>query len=215
MQRVNAAKQRLAAINKRAALVSDVNQVEILQRAYGFYIDEMLWDQVIDLFAEDGTMEIGTSGVYVGKDSIRKYLYSLTDSKQGPIEGRLNNHFQLQPVVHIAPDGLSAKARWHALIQTGIYGQGSGGQWGEGPYENEYVKEDGVWKIKKLHLYVNFIAPYEGGWKNATTEWVDKYSKGDGSEPDQPTTDGYKPFPAVYTAPFHYPNPVTSKTGER
>ena len=112
----------------------------------------------------DGTLEIGSSGVYVGKDSIRRYLYSLSGGKQGPLEGVLFEHFQLQPIVTVEPDGQSAKARWRSLLMTGVYGEASGGNWGEGTYENEYVKQDGVWKIRTLHWYTTFIAPYKGGW---------------------------------------------------
>jgi hypothetical protein len=33
-------------------------------------------------------------------------------------------------------------------------------EWRDGIYENTYVREGGVWKIRSLHLYVNFVAPY-------------------------------------------------------
>ena len=116
----------------------------------------MLWNQVVDLFADNGTMEIGPSGVYEGRDSIEAYLYSLSDGELGPLEGVLYNHFQLQPIVTVAPDGLTAKARWRTLIQLGVSGSGSGGSWGEGVYENEYIKEDGVWKNRKTACLPHF-----------------------------------------------------------
>ena len=84
--RVAALRARLDAVAERAARVDDVNEIENLQGSYGYYTDKMLWDEVIDLFAEDGTLEIGPSGVYVGKDSIRRYLFSLSDGKQGPLK---------------------------------------------------------------------------------------------------------------------------------
>ncbi len=195
---------RLRTIEARAARVDDVNQLENLQRSYGYYLDKMLWNQVVDLFADNGTMEIGPSGVYEGRDSIEAYLYSLSEGELGPLEGVLYNHFQLQPIVTVAPDGLTAKARWRTLIQLGVSGSGSGGSWGEGVYENEYIKEDGVWKIAKLHAYPTFIAPYEGGWANASQELLNEYSMGRGVEPDSPSSDDYRPYPAVFVPPFHY-----------
>jgi hypothetical protein len=136
-ERIAADKARLAAIVERASRVRDINEIENLQRIYGYYTDKMLWDEVLDLFTDDATLEIGTSGVYAGKDSIRRYLYSLSDGKQGPLEGVLYNHLQLQPVVTVSDDGRTARGRWRALILTGVSGSGSGGNWGEGPYENE------------------------------------------------------------------------------
>lgn len=209
--RVADAQARAEAVRERAARIADINEIENLQRSYGYYVDKMLWDHVVDLFTEDGTMEIGPSGVYVGKERIRKYLYSLSGGEQGPLEGVLHNHMQLQPIVTLSEDGATAKGRWRALILTGEYGEGSGGNWGEGPYENEYVRENGVWKISKLHWYATFIAPYEGGWKNASEGAVRDYAMGRGVEPDRPPSEDYAPYPAVHVPPFHYPNPVTGR----
>jgi len=209
--RVADALARVEAIRARAARLEAVNEIENLQRSYGYYFDKMLWEHVLDLFAEDGTLEIGPSGVYIGKGSIREFLYSVSDGREGPIEGRLYDHMQLQPVVSLSADGRTARGRWHALILTGESGSGSGGNWGAGPYENEYVKQDGVWKISKLHWYATFMAPYEGGWKNASEEAVREYAMGRGIESDRPPSEDYAPFPRADVAPFHYPNPVTGE----
>jgi hypothetical protein len=210
-ERVAALRERLAKVETRAARVDDVDEIEKLQSSYGFYTDKMLWEEVVDLFADDGTLEIGPSGVYVGKDSIRRYLYSLSGGKQGPLEGVLFEHFQLQPIVTVAVDGESAKGRWRSLLMTGVYGAESGGNWGEGTYENEYVKQDGVWKIQKLHWYTTFIAPYKGGWLEVDPKLVDEYAMGRGVEPDRPPSEQYEPYPGVYVPPFHYNNPVSGR----
>lgn len=211
--RAAAAQVRAADLARRVTRAMDINAIENLQRSYGFYVDKMLWDEVLDLFSDNGTMEIGPSGVYVGKQSIRRYLYSLSGGQQGPLEGELYNHMQLQPIVTIADDGLTAQGRWRAFILTGTSGSGSGGNWGDGPYENEYVKQGGVWKISKLHWYATFMAPYEGGWKDASEQAVREYAMGKGVEPDRPPSEDYQPFPGAYVPPFHYPNPVTTQTG--
>ena len=212
---VDEVRSRLAAVKTRAERVGDVNEIENLQGSYGYYTDKMLWEEVVDLFADDGTLEIGPSGVYVGKDSIRRYLLSLSGGKPGPLEGVLNDHFQLQPIVTVAADGLTAKGRWRLFLMTGVAGSGSGGNWGDGVYENEYVKENGVWKIRSLHWFANFVAPYEGGWLNADPKAIDSYAMGRGVTPDRPSTVAYDPYPGVFVPPFHYPNPVTGQTGAR
>ncbi len=102
------------------------NDLRNLQGIFGYYFDKALWDEVTDLFADDGTIELGLNGVYAGKANIRKYLYSLTGGKAGLRPGELMNHFQLSPVVTLADDGLSAKARWRTIIQAGTSGKGSG-----------------------------------------------------------------------------------------
>lgn len=214
-ERLAALRPRLAAVESRATRVGDINDIENLQGSYGYYTDKMLWDEVVDLFADDGTLEIGPSGVYVGKDSIRRYLLSLSDGKQGPIEGVLYDHFQLQPIATVAEDGQTANGRWRLFLMTGVSGSGSGGNWGEGVYENEYVKQNGVWKIRKLHWYATFVAPYEGGWLRTDRRAVEAYATGRGVTPDRPSSVQYEPYPGVFVPPFHYPNPVSGQTGAR
>ena len=55
-------------ISPRAPSASDDEiAVTNLQHAYGYYVDRKMWDDVADLFATDGTMEIGLQGVYAGQ----------------------------------------------------------------------------------------------------------------------------------------------------
>lgn len=193
--------QALAQVEADADRIADANAIKRLQRAYGYYVDQAKWDDVANLFAKTGTIEIAKDGVYVGQERVRAYLYALGGGKVGLSEGRLNEHFQLQPVVDVAADGQSAKARWRAFIMSGQYGQSA--RWGEGTYENEYVKENGVWKIAKLHWYQTFMVPYQGGWAKNKDEtggvFVSKQLP-----PDRPPSDNYDVWPAVYIPPYHY-----------
>src|SRR5688572_16161125 len=90
---------RLHEIQARADQVESVNELRNLQGIFGYYVDKAMWDDVADLFADDGSIELGLNGVYAGKANIRKYLYSLTGGKSGLRPGEINNHFQLSPVV--------------------------------------------------------------------------------------------------------------------
>jgi len=207
--RIAKAYAKVQDIDGRADRVADVNELRNLQGIFGYYVDKALWDEVTDLFTEDATLELGLNGVYAGRSRIRNYLYSLTGGKPGLRPGELNNHFQLSPVITLSPDGRSAKGRWRALIQAGLHGKGSGGDWGEGIYENEYVKEDGVWKIQSLHFYTKFYAPYEGGWTRAPKDSALRYGKSS-VRPSRPTSVKYAPYPARFTPPFHYENPVAT-----
>jgi hypothetical protein len=205
---------RLANVQSRSMRISDINEIQNLQGAFGYYFDKMLWEHVLDLLSDEATLEFGLSGVFVGKDRIREYLYGLGGGREGPIEGVLFDHLQLQPIITISDDGRSARGRWRSWVFAGVSGSGSGGDWGEGPWENEYVKEADVWKISKLHWYATFMAPYEGGWLNADADDVREHTVVSGVEPDEPTTAGYEPFPTAYTPPLHFSNPGRAEQGE-
>src|SRR5688572_11581142 len=144
-------------LTERVERLEAARAVKKLQRAFGYYVDRGLWSEAADLFAEDGTIELGVDGVYEGKERIREYLRRLHGGQEGLIYGQLNEWVTLQPAIHVASDGLSATARWRDHGMLGQYK--SHAEWRDGIYENTYVREGGVWKIKSLRLYVNFVAP--------------------------------------------------------
>ncbi|MBO9669874.1 MAG: nuclear transport factor 2 family protein [Sphingobium sp.] len=202
--------QEIDALTVRVEKLEGSRAVKKLQRAFGFYIDRGLWDEAADLFADNGTIEIGMDGVYVGKARIKDYLKRLHGNQDGLIYGQLNEWVTLQPVIDVAPDGLSAKGRWRDLGMLGQYKKHA--EWRDGTYENDYVKEGGVWKIKAVHLYVNFVAPYEKGWARLKPgEGLAASQTSKDFPPDRPPTSTYKSFPDPEVAPFHAPNPVTGK----
>ena len=195
----------LARLETETERLEDTSAVMRLQRAYGYYLDAGLWDQAADLFAADGSIEIGLDGLYVGKERVRQYLNALGRGSVGVVEGRIHECLQLQPVVHMAADGRSARGRWRAFIIAGQLGESA--FWGEGPYENEYVKENGVWKIGKLHWYQTFLVPYAGGWAGNTDANGGLYAS-ERLAPDAPPSERYATWPGTYTPPFHYASPV-------
>ena len=205
--RMQLAASRIAALNTQADRVADYDELRNLQQIYGYYFDKALWDQVADLFAEDATLEVGQNGVHAGKTSIRRYLMGLPGGKSGLAHGQLNNHFQLSPVITLAADGKTARARWRLLAETGQFEVSA--DWGAGVYENEYIKQDGVWKIQRLHLFVKFFAPYEGGWTRTTAELNGRYGKST-ARPDRPATARYETWPKGFAAPLHFENPARS-----
>ena len=202
---LSALQGRIAALEQRKTLVADSNDIERLQAAFGYYLDRGLWDEVAALFAEDGTIEVARDGVYVGKARVREYLYALGGGHAGLAEGRLSEHLQVMPVITLAADGSSAKARWRGIVLEGNFGRDA--FWGEGPYENEYVKEAGVWKIKALHWYQALYVPYAGGWQTNPDPTQGKLVA-DAPQPDRPPSVDYKTWPETYIPPFSFPNPV-------
>jgi len=200
-----ALRDRVAALEQRAQRVRDINDIKRLQRSYGYYVDEALWDNVTNLFTDDATVEYARDGLYRGKERIREYLYHLGGNQAGLAEGQLNEHFQLMPVITLADDGMTAKGRWRAVILNGSLGEY--GLWGEGPYENEYTKEDGVWKISKLRWYQTIMVPYEGAW--GMNEDVNQgIYVSPALPPNEPRSDDYGSWPETFLPPFHFDNPV-------
>jgi len=196
-------REQIAALQQNVERLEDQNAIEKLQRTYGYYIDKGLWDQAADLFAQDGEIDVAGRGAYVGKDRVLAYLRAI--GPEGPVAGRLYDNMQLQPIVHVAADGATARGRWHLFAQLAQAGQFH--EWGVGVYENEYVKRDGVWMIRRLHFYPTFYTPYEAGWARS----VAAYSRFEPAlAPDRPAAP-LTGLPAV--APYDYPNPASASQG--
>jgi hypothetical protein len=179
------------------------NQVEKIQRSYGYYVDKAQWPGIADLFTKDGTYEIGGRGVFVGPKRVLEYLVTgLGPIGIGSRYNQMIDHQQFQGVVNVSADGKHAWGRWTAFVM-------SSGGWGDCIYENEYVKEDGVWKIKHLRGPFQMYTSYAKSWKEAAVPNTrpDSFPP----PPDLPPSDLYLTYPSFYVPPYHYPNPVTGK----
>jgi hypothetical protein len=162
-----------------------------------------MWTEIADLFARDGTYEIGGRGVFVGKHRVLEYLQTGL-GKERPVEGRLINHMQFQPITTVSADGRTAQQRMKAFVV-------SNGGWGDVIYENTYVKEDGVWKIASIRAPFVMYTNHEGWAKVATPNTRPESFP---PPPDRLPTEVYLTYPSPHIVPFHYPHPVTGKPYE-
>ena len=193
---------RVAAYRDRVARLEDQDAVENLQATFGYYFDKGLWEDTADLFTRNGSFEYGQSGVYIGQERIRRAL--LLFGPQGLGQGYLNNHMQLQAIITVAPDGKTAAGRWQGPVQ--LSEPGASGIWGVGIYENQYVKEGGVWKIAALHFYPTAFTDYDRGWARSLLPMRGQSAL---FPPDKPPTVVYRTMPGNYIPPFSFTHPVT------
>ena len=203
--------REIAELTQRVERLEGHRAVKKLQRAFGYYVDRGLWSEAADLFADDGTIEIGLDGVYVGRERIAEYLKRLHGGQEGLIYGQLNEWVTLQPSISVAADGRSATARWRDLGMLGQYKKHA--EWRDGIYENTYVRgADGIWRIGSLHLWVNFEVPYEKGWARLKPgEGVRRSQASLDFPPDRGPSATYEAFPAVQVPPFQANHPTTGK----
>lgn len=194
--------QRIAVLQAEVERLAHLEEIENLQRIFGFYTDKELWTQAADLFSEQGSIEIGGEGVYQGKERVLAYLSSKSPM-EGPRAGILTDYMQLMPVIDVYPDG-TAKGRWHTFTQEAVFGESH--HLGTGIYENDYVLEDGVWKIAGIQLYTTMRSDYDQGWaEDAEPRTIPSTVL----PPDAPPSVAYDNYPGVFVPPFHYPHPVT------
>ena len=158
----------------------------------------------------DGTIELAQRGMYIGRERVRGFLFNVF-GKEGPQENRLGNHIQWQPVIHVAADGQSAKV---ALADDAAALVRPRASLGASIYENEFVKEDGVWKFR-VDPHVQHVAA-RLRWRLGRSSRAAAACRARARRirPTRPPSFTFQMFPTVYEIPFHYAHPVTGKRRE-
>ncbi len=206
----------LEELQLRVQRLDDIKKIEHLQKIYGYYQDYGEWEQIVDLFTDsDPSVEEADSGVYRGKESVRRYYVDLCGDGPGAPRrpGLMDIVFQLQGVVSVEPGATTATGRWYGMgMQVKPIDSRHDGElrqtWLNGIYENTYVKEDGLWKIKDLHFFLTFRTPFESGWLKVPV--VGQHGPDKNVPPDAPPT-VYEPYPSRYRVPPSFKHPVTGK----
>jgi hypothetical protein len=192
--------------------LNDIEEINRLQRSYGYYIQHWMYKELSDLFADSPEAELKImTGVFSGKESVKKYFYSLKSQFENP--DFLHQLMQLSGIVDVMPDGKTAQGRWFALGSVALpHKEGVQAISCNGIYTVEYVKENGIWKILKLTWSpLIMVNPSESWVKKEKAQYSGKLIYADEkAKPDKPRIDEPR-YPAGYIVPFHFKHPVTGK----
>ncbi len=214
----------VAGLAARVARVEAEAAIRRLHHAYGYFMDYCWYDEVIDLFADDGEA-VFLSGVYRGRDSLAR-LYkaflgeAYTSGQRGPVRGFLADHFLSQEVITLAEDGQSAQLRGRALLVLGSHNSRTERHpalpdqvYEAGLYENHYVCQGGVWKIKRLEYALQWQALYDKGWTHTETDLPPQVPVFPESPvgPDYLIENTRRVWPERSAVAFHYRHPVTGQ----
>jgi SnoaL-like protein len=153
--------QRLALDVQRA---ESVRAVKRLQETYAQYSQFGLWTEMAALFTDNAQLSYGKDNEQ-GRQAIENYfLARFGEGAHGLKAGSLHTQMALRPLINVSSDGQSAKGRWWEFSMTGEHGVKA--EWAAGIFENEYVRERGMWKISRMRYNPMFAGPYATGWRN-------------------------------------------------
>jgi hypothetical protein len=226
-----ALKEQVERLSDQLGILEDTNAIRKLHHTYGYYLDKGIWDEIVNLFASDAEVYFN-GGVFEGRDKGVRRLYidyfgrGFSGNNYGPVQGFLLDQTQKQDVLAVAPDRRSAKARFHCLMQMAAkvvsdspmmemarqQGQGILQWWEGGIYENSYVRDGDIWKIKRLDYRAIWQADYALGWAYARPAYIPPFSKRfpeDPTGPDRLISTETERRRDTEMVSFHYPHPVT------
>jgi bile-acid 7alpha-dehydratase len=129
-------------LEKRIRILEDIEAIKKIKAKYWYCLERRLWDELPDVFATDVIDYAGDNIIGCqGKKDVVKHLVDLLD------KGGVNLHRGHSPMIDITSD-TTAIGKWDLYLYMEFDPQAKKGQEGWGSYEDEYVKEDGKWKIK-------------------------------------------------------------------
>lgn len=157
--------------DRRDPARDDAEAIHDLDRRYGEMLNARRYTDLVDLFAADAQVEL-YGGVFVGRRGVSRLYAKRLDAGPGGArldDGEPAHAFMLvkpgaaEPI-EFGPDRRTARAQFTRPMQVeaGValsgsladmarqQGQGTVRWWEDGVYDVDYVKERGVWKIRRL-----------------------------------------------------------------
>jgi len=136
----------LEELEKRIKVLEDIEEIKKLHINYVYLLCNLQWDDMLDCFAENATLDLLDHGVRKGKKEISEVFHNVLAKMIKPTDG----HFVGQPVISV--DGDKAKGYWILYL---FFSEPSV-RWVQGRQDCEYVKINGKWKFSS----VKFSSPW-------------------------------------------------------
>ena len=129
-------------LEKRIQALEDAEEIKRLHQKYINLMDNLEYEEVLDLFTEDASVEVRNLGVKKGKTELREIYIDVLAKNRG--SERFDGHMAVQPDITV--NGGTAEGTWliYMLFSKPTI------QWVQGKNECEYKKINGEWKISKL-----------------------------------------------------------------
>jgi hypothetical protein len=212
--RVKMLERTVDSLQADITIAKDIEAIKKLQRSYCYYLEHWEEDEIIALFSHhpEVSAEINNSGEYKGFAAVAQSYrfsdhYTAYSVKRTPPE-HLHILMPIAGIVDVDPDGKKAKGRWYGFFIGAMPRPKELRAFiGATIWENEYIKEDGTWKILKLFASDIICSPLDEGWvKNPFVNNPPAKNR------PAPVRGGdWAPYPSGYVFPYHYKNPGMGK----
>lgn len=113
-------------------------EIEDLIARYAILFDDQDWDDFTDLWTDDASFEVGDQG-FLGKEAVLEFLTTCLP------DGYVSKHMLSRPLIEIADDGRTARARTDVVwitqsFETKIVAR----------YNDDLVRgDDGRWRFER------------------------------------------------------------------
>lgn len=147
------AEARLQALEAKVQDLSDREAIRSLRFRYHECINSETLDAIPDLFSEDATLDFDYLGRATGRAQLSEFFRNV-ENLLSFVKQFMHNH-----AVEIDGD----TGRGYAYLEAKTISNGEA-YFVAARYDDEYVRQGGQWKFKKMSLTPYFTVPFKEGW---------------------------------------------------
>jgi hypothetical protein len=165
---------------ERAKAVAEIqNLINRMQYFHSMGRNDLITEKIFAQKTPGVKLYFGENGSWEGIEAVRMVGNmggGPLPTSENPRKGSMAMHIMLQPIIEIAGDGKTAQATfWAAGIMAGKdrkTGEPSA-SWEWNRYGDDFIKEDGKWKLWHHHVFPLFQIGYD-------EKWADQFKKKEG-----------------------------------
>jgi hypothetical protein len=148
-------------LEERIGILEDIEEIKKVKAKYCYYQDQQRSAEFMDLFTEDAELDFRP---LLAEKMVGKAEFAPLFAKENMVTWeRMARHQLTNPIVEV--DGNKATGVWYMWgVATLIAPTKDIAIMEQLTYEDEFVKENGKWRISKLRGTTAFMSPYEDGW---------------------------------------------------
>jgi hypothetical protein len=148
---MSTSEQRLAELERGLAELRDREAIRELTARYCCFAQAGRVDEIVDLFTEDGGIDMGDTHTHGRAELLRSYREAFGDLRPIPF---IHNHvIELQ----------GGRARGTCAVEIRVTQNGEA-YTAAGHYEDSYRRVNGAWKFERRNLIVYHWVPLAKGW---------------------------------------------------
>jgi ketosteroid isomerase-like protein len=136
-----------AQVKSLAALARETADVREIQEVQYRYLDALMlteWDKCADCFSENALVDVYLHDPVTGRETIRKWFKEELAITHAGMEGDVC----VCPIITV--NGDTAKGDFMLFMMYFYKRTGQSLFWVQGQYDNDYVRENGQWKISAM-----------------------------------------------------------------
>ena len=149
--------EQLKNLEQRMRVLEDVEAIRKLKARYAYAIDSQVLKDIMNNFALECSADYGPFGNYKTRSEV-EHFFGVTIPPDLPF----TLHWLHNGIIDVNSE-ITATGQWY-FTAAGTHKPTNRAIWMAGKYNDDFIKENDEWKIKKMLCTFFYITAYDEGW---------------------------------------------------